>query len=78
MLVEIEFGCFDFFLVEQTDGVVKKVTTELWTAARAVGEPVAVWVGGSQLDTANVVWADAPAMKVAALRASRVGANFIA
>ena len=32
-------------LVEQSDGIVKKVTTELLTLARTLGEPAAVWVG---------------------------------
>ncbi|MEZ5116183.1 MAG: electron transfer flavoprotein subunit alpha/FixB family protein [Candidatus Nanopelagicales bacterium] len=32
-------------LVDHTDGVVKKVTTELLTLARSLGEPSAVWVG---------------------------------
>ena len=32
-------------LVDQVDGVVKKSTAELLTAARRVGSPVAVWVG---------------------------------
>ncbi|MBI1352236.1 MAG: electron transfer flavoprotein subunit alpha/FixB family protein, partial [Actinomycetales bacterium] len=32
-------------LVEQTDGAVKKVTLELLTLARRLGEPSAVWVG---------------------------------
>jgi len=32
-------------LVEQTDGVVKKVTGELLTLARRIGEPSAVWIG---------------------------------
>lgn len=32
-------------LVEQVDGVVKKVTTELLTLAASLGEPSAVWVG---------------------------------
>ncbi|GAA4890761.1 electron transfer flavoprotein subunit alpha/FixB family protein [Streptomonospora salina] len=32
-------------LVDQVDGEVKKVTTELLTAARRIGEPAAVWVG---------------------------------
>jgi electron transfer flavoprotein alpha subunit len=32
-------------LVEQTDGSVKKVTSELLTLARRLGEPSAVWVG---------------------------------
>jgi len=42
-------------LVEQTDGVVKKVTTELLTAARSLGEPVAVWVGSQPDDAAVAV-----------------------
>jgi electron transfer flavoprotein alpha subunit len=33
-------------LVETVDGAVKKSTTELLTAARRLGSPVAVWVGG--------------------------------
>ena len=33
-------------LVEQLDGSVKKVTSELLTLARSLGEPSAVWVGG--------------------------------
>ncbi|KII00123.1 electron transfer flavoprotein subunit alpha [Streptomonospora alba] len=32
-------------LVDHVDGEVKKVTTELLTAARRIGEPAAVWVG---------------------------------
>ncbi|MFC3995152.1 electron transfer flavoprotein subunit alpha/FixB family protein [Nocardiopsis sediminis] len=32
-------------LVDHVDGEVKKVTTELLTAARRIGEPSAVWVG---------------------------------
>ncbi|MBR8742354.1 electron transfer flavoprotein subunit alpha/FixB family protein [Nocardiopsis sp. MG754419] len=32
-------------LVDHVDGQVKKVTTELLTAARRIGEPAAVWVG---------------------------------
>lgn len=32
-------------LVEQTDGAIKKVTTELLTLARDLGTPSAVWVG---------------------------------
>ncbi len=42
-------------LVEQADGVVRKVTTELLTAARAVGEPSAVWVGPGVNDAALAV-----------------------
>ncbi|MBB6170401.1 electron transfer flavoprotein alpha subunit [Nocardiopsis mwathae] len=32
-------------LVDHVDGEVKKVTTELLTAARRIGEPAAVWIG---------------------------------
>ncbi|WP_046468103.1 electron transfer flavoprotein subunit alpha/FixB family protein [Allosalinactinospora lopnorensis] len=32
-------------LVDHVDGEIKKVTTELLTAARRIGEPAAVWVG---------------------------------
>ena len=39
-------------LVEQADGSVKKVTTELLTAARALGTPVAVWAGPGCTDAA--------------------------
>jgi electron transfer flavoprotein alpha subunit len=39
-------------LVEQLDGSVKKVTSELLTLARSLGEPSAVWVGGGLDDTA--------------------------
>ena len=34
-------------LVEHSDGAVKKVTTELLTAARALGSPSAVVIGGA-------------------------------
>ncbi len=39
-------------LVEQTDGTVKKVTSELLTLARRLGEPSAVWVGAGCDDAA--------------------------
>ena len=39
-------------LVEQTDGSVKKVTSELLTLARRLGEPSAVWVGPGISDEA--------------------------
>jgi electron transfer flavoprotein alpha subunit len=39
-------------LVEQSDGVVKKVTSELLTLARTLGEPSAVWVGPGFSDAA--------------------------
>ena len=42
-------------LVEQSGGNVKKVTTELLTAASAIGEPVAVWVGPGFTDAAAAV-----------------------
>jgi electron transfer flavoprotein alpha subunit len=40
-------------LVEQIDGTVKKVTTELLTLARGLGEPSAVWVGPGYTDAAG-------------------------
>jgi electron transfer flavoprotein alpha subunit len=39
-------------LVEQSDGSVKKVTSELLTLARRLGEPSAVWVGPGISDDA--------------------------
>ena len=39
-------------LVEQSDGSVKKVTSELLTLARRLGEPSAVWVGPGVSDAA--------------------------
>ena len=39
-------------LVEHTDGTVKKVTSELLTLARRLGEPSAVWVGAGCDDAA--------------------------
>lgn len=42
-------------LVEQSDGAVKKVTTELLTLARSIGEPVAVWIGPGFSDAAAAV-----------------------
>lgn len=42
-------------LVEQSGGTVKKVTTELLTAAASLGEPVAVWVGPDFGDAAAEV-----------------------
>jgi electron transfer flavoprotein alpha subunit len=42
-------------LVDHVDGQVKKVTTELLTAARRIGEPAAVWVGdGSESGKATL------------------------
>lgn len=40
-------------LVEQTDGAVKKVTSELLTLARRLGEPSAVWIGPGFDDAAS-------------------------
>ena len=37
-------------LVDAADGSVKKVTTELLTLARALGEPSAVWIGPGYSD----------------------------
>ncbi len=44
-------------LVEQSAGVVKKVTLELLTAAASVADPVAVWVGPGYTDAAGEVLA---------------------
>ena len=45
-------------LVEQQDGVVKKVTGELLTLARSLGTPSAVWVGPGYGDTAAAALAE--------------------
>jgi electron transfer flavoprotein alpha subunit len=45
-------------LVEQQDGVVKKVTSELLTLARALGTPSAVWVGPGFDDAASAALAE--------------------
>src|SRR3954452_3505129 len=50
-------------LVEHLDGNVKKVTTELLTKARQLGEPSAVFVG-SGFDTAKARLAEYGAAKV--------------
>ena len=41
-------------LVEHSDGTVKKVTTELLTAARVLGEPSAVVIGAATVMRATV------------------------
>ena len=45
-------------LVETVDGAVKKSTTELLTAARRLGTPVAVWIGGGCDDAAVAVFGE--------------------
>ncbi|MBB4933652.1 electron transfer flavoprotein alpha subunit [Lipingzhangella halophila] len=50
-------------LVDHIDGEVKKVTTELLTAARRLGEPAAVWVGEG-IDTGSAKLAEFGAEKV--------------
>ena len=45
-------------LVEQADGGVKKVTTELLTLARSLGEPSAVWVGPGYSASAEATLAE--------------------
>lgn len=45
-------------LVEQQDGVVKKVTGELLTLARSLGTPSAVWVGPGYGETASAALAE--------------------
>ena len=51
-------------LVEQADGGVKKVTGELLTLARTLGEPAAVWVGPGYDDAASAALAEFGAQKV--------------
>lgn len=50
-------------LVDHVDGQVKKVTTELLTAARRIGEPAAVWVGDGA-ESGKAVLAEFGAEKV--------------
>ncbi|WP_017559736.1 electron transfer flavoprotein subunit alpha/FixB family protein [Nocardiopsis baichengensis] len=50
-------------LVDHVDGEVKKVTTELLTAARRIGEPSAVWVGEAT-DSGKAKLAEFGAQKV--------------
>ncbi|QUX28372.1 electron transfer flavoprotein subunit alpha/FixB family protein [Nocardiopsis akebiae] len=50
-------------LVDHVDGQVKKVTTELLTAARRIGEPAAVWVGDGA-ESGKAVLAEYGAEKV--------------
>ncbi len=51
-------------LVDHADGVVKKVTTELLTLARVLGDPSAVWVGPGYGDAAQATLAEFGAAKV--------------
>ena len=51
-------------LVEAADGAVKKVTTELLTLARSVGEPSAVWIGPGYSDAAAATLGEFGAAKV--------------
>ena len=51
-------------LVEAADGAVKKVTTELLTLARTVGEPSAVWIGPGYSDSVAATLAEFGAAKV--------------
>ncbi|MCK9872945.1 electron transfer flavoprotein subunit alpha/FixB family protein [Nocardiopsis dassonvillei] len=50
-------------LVDHVDGQVKKVTTELLTAARRIGEPAAVWIGDGA-ESGRAVLAEYGAEKV--------------
>ncbi|MEU1900815.1 electron transfer flavoprotein subunit alpha/FixB family protein [Nocardiopsis dassonvillei] len=50
-------------LVDHVDGQVKKVTTELLTAARRIGEPAAVWIGDGA-ESGKAVLAEYGAEKV--------------
>ncbi|MCX6425114.1 MAG: electron transfer flavoprotein subunit alpha/FixB family protein [Actinobacteria bacterium] len=51
-------------VVEQADGSVKKVTSELLTLARTMGEPSAVWIGPGYSDAAAAVLGEFGAAKV--------------
>jgi electron transfer flavoprotein alpha subunit len=51
-------------LVDATDGNVKKVTTELLTLARTLGEPSAVWIGPGYSDAAAATLGEFGAQKV--------------
>jgi electron transfer flavoprotein alpha subunit len=51
-------------LVESADGVVRKVTTELLTLARRLGEPSAVWVGPGVSDDAVAALGEFGAVRV--------------
>jgi electron transfer flavoprotein alpha subunit len=51
-------------LVDHADGAVKKVTTEILTLARVLGEPSAVWVGAGYGDAAQATLAEFGAAKV--------------
>ena len=54
-------------LVDAENGSVKKVTTELLTLARHLGEPVAVWVGnfeGDPMRNVSGVSGAAPAWRI--------------
>ena len=51
-------------LVDQADGAVKKSTFELLTAARRMGEPIAVWVGAGCDDAAVAALGEYGAAKV--------------
>ena len=51
-------------LVEAADGAVKKVTTELLTLARTVGEPSAVWIGPGYSDAVAATLGEFGAEKV--------------
>ena len=56
-------------LVEQQDGVVKKVTGELLTLARSLGTPSAVWVGPGYGDAAAAALAEFGRIDVAFVNA---------
>ena len=51
-------------LVDAADGSVKKVTTELLTLARTLGEPSAVWIGPGYSDAAAATLGEFGAQKV--------------
>ncbi len=65
-------------LVEQVDGVVKKVTTELLTLAGSLGEPSAVWVGPCYSAAAEAILAEFGAAVVYVAESPELAAHPVA
>lgn len=65
-------------LVEQVDGVVKKVTTELLTLAGSLGEPSAVWVGPGYSAAAEATLAEFGAAVVYVAESPELAAHPVA
>ena len=65
-------------LVEQVDGIVKKVTTELLTLAGGLGEPSAVWVGPGYSPAAEATLAEFGAAVVYVAESPELAAHPVA